>query len=244
MYTFWVRWKKLFEPFLFIGIAVYLTTVAEWQNNVLMNSDIRGWAGYLDTLIFNAVFLSVPAYVSFVVLRRFLRLPVVLLSQYLLWGFFGLMFEWFFIGHWPWSFAVQIGMFTYWAGVFTAPLMFLLPASRRLRVGASIYLVVGSVLMGGASLAIMQFTDNRDLVLLGVIVSWFFFYTGIIHFLLRQVGLCLLRREYLLLAVVVPVIEIISLQLSLVPVKLGVFVVAVVYVVWRVRRRYLGSGVE
>lgn len=231
-------WKKLFEPVIFIAVAVFLTVVAEWQNNVLMNSDTRGWAGYIDTLIFNAVILGIPAYLSFVLLRRFLQSSGVLFCQYLLWGLIGLLFEWFAIGHYPWSYAVQIGLVTYWAGVFTAPLIFLLPQGRSVRTVGVSYLVLGSVAMAVLSLGIQVLTPNKDLLLLSTIVSWFFFYAGILYYLMRMVGLRLTRFEYMLLAFLVPLIEIVSLQFGLVPLKFAAFVAVVIYMVWRVRGRY------
>lgn len=233
-----MKYQRIFEPLLFIGIVVFLAAVAEWQNNVLMNLDIRGWLGYRDTLIFYALFLGIPAYVSFWWLRVRLSVPKLLLSFYLLWGFIGLMIEWFLIGHFPWSYAVQIGLVTYWAGVFAAPLIFLLPEGRPVRHAALRYMVLGSIMMFVLSLGVQAVTPNKDLLLLSIIVSWFFFYAGILHFLLRMVGLGLTRFEYVLLAFVVPLVEILSLQFGLVPLKFVVFVAAVLYMVWRVRGRY------
>lgn len=229
---------RLLESLMFIAIAVSLTAVAEWQNNVLMNYAIRGWSGYIETLAFNAVFMGIPAYLVFVWLRTKYPVAKVIFIHYCIWGLVGLLFEWFFIGHFPWSYAVQTGLVTYWAGVFAAPLLFLLPSERVLRLRAAVYLVVGSVLMAALSVFVMSVTTNNDLLLLGIILSWMLFYPGILHFLLRTIGLGLTRLEYLSLALITPVIEVVTLSLGLVPVKFLVFVITVALVGWRVRRRY------
>lgn len=229
---------KIIEPIVFITIAVSLTAVAEWQNNVLMNPDIRGWVGYIETLTFNAVFMGIPAYLIFMWLRSKYHSAKVIFIHYCIWGLVGLLFEWFFIGHFPWSYAVQIGLVTYWAGVFAAPLLFLLPSQRSLRLRAAAYLVAGSAAMGGLSLIIMSVTPNMDIVLLGIILSWMIFYPGILHLLLRIIGLGLTRLEYLSLAIIVPVIEVLTFSFGLVPVKFLVFVMVLAWVGWRVGRRY------
>lgn len=238
LYTFGMRLRYLFEPIVFIGIAVFLTTVAEWQNNVLLNAGIRGWAGYLDTLIFNAIFLGIPGYVTLIILRRYCSVPKTLLFQYLLWGLIGLSFEWFAIGHYPWSYAVQIGLFTYWSAAATIPLIFILPAPSKPRLHTSLYLSIGSLVMVGISLLVMLESDSKDILLLSTIGSWFLFYTGLIHFLLRHTGLSLSRLEYIVLAIIIPMTEIILFGFGLFLVKFLVFVCALIWLFFRIKIRY------
>jgi hypothetical protein len=233
-----MNYRRISEPLIYIGIAVFLTTVAEWQNNVLLNSDIRGWTGYIDTLIFNAIFLGIPGYISFIALRRRCSVPKTLLFQYLLWGLIGLSFEWFAIGHYPWSYAVQIGLFTYWSAAATIPLLFLLPSSPQLRISTALYLFFGSLTMALLSLLVISLSGNLDILLLTTIGSWFLFYTGIIHYLLRQVGLAMTRLEYVVLAIIVPITEIILYGVGLFLVKFIVFVCALAWLFWRIRCRY------
>ena len=91
------------------------------------------------------------------------------------------------------------------------------------------------------SLGVQAITPSKDLLLLSIIVSWFLFYAGIIHCILRMVGLSMTKFEYILLAFLVPLVEILALQFGLVPLKFVAFVAAVVWMVYRVRRRYLAS---
>ena len=126
----------------FLGIGSAFSTVEEVLTVLVLRGDL---GAYLFTL-----FILFPAFLTFVwisrrLLTRFVRLqPVRDLIHYLLYGLVGLLIEWFAIGLSPWSdpdanpilmVVFQAGMFSFWATVAFAPLLFVNPdpLSRQAR---------------------------------------------------------------------------------------------------------------
>ncbi len=129
----------------FIGIGSIFATVEEFLTVVVLRRDI---GSYIFTLL-----ILFPAFLTFVffssrLLDRAVRLeawrqPV----HYFVYGFIGLMIEWFLIGLAPWSNPdanpllmglFQLGMFSFWATVGFAPRLFTDSAAPARRIRRSI----------------------------------------------------------------------------------------------------------
>jgi len=209
--------RTLIHLVVYVVVAVFLTAGAEWQNNVLMNYDIRGWSGYRETLTLNAV-LALFAYGTFTFFRRRFPLTKLLVAQYTLWGVIGLAFEWLLIGHNPFSEALQFGMFVYWAGVFATPMLFILPETSRIRIplfsyiiGATALLVVGSLMILGERTPPLADNDPiRGWLLAFIIIGWQFIYTPLIGFFFRACNQPMRIAWLIALAVVAPLAEILT----------------------------------
>ena len=108
----------------FLAIGSIFATLGEFLFCVL----VRGSpSGYAFTLFAYPVLLT-PAYALSRVADRVLRAPAAADLVYdLAMGTAGLMIEWFWIGNSPWAnpSANQIGMFAFWATVFTMPRLLL-----------------------------------------------------------------------------------------------------------------------
>ncbi|MCX7609813.1 MAG: DUF5696 domain-containing protein [Anaerolineales bacterium] len=114
---------KTFLRFLLLGLLT--AAVGEWQFSVFLRSDLRNFFGSLG---FNALYLT-GVYLLTRPMLSLLRKRLAFLPLYTaLFGFTGLMVEWFLIGNSPWGNpqASQVGMFAYWACMALVPLMFLL----------------------------------------------------------------------------------------------------------------------
>ncbi|HEY4487751.1 MAG TPA: hypothetical protein VI483_03245, partial [Candidatus Paceibacterota bacterium] len=171
----------------FVGVGLLLTAVPEWQNNVLLNAEITGWPGYFGTLRFNAGLLLF-AYLTFRYLHKRYSPAKTLVVQCTLWGIIGLVIEGIFIGHPPWSDAIQYGMFVYWAVVFGAPAIFVLEQAKPVRLKLLVFIIGTDVLMIGASIALLNVDPTKGLLLLFTIFSWILICTIIVSFFFRAVG--------------------------------------------------------
>ncbi len=118
----------------FATIGSLFATVEEFLTVVVLRRDVPA---YLFTLL-----ILVPVYLSFVfvssrIVYRLVRHdPARILVHLVVYGSAGLLFEWFLMGLAPWSLpaanpflmlAFQVGMFSFWATVATAPRVFLNP---------------------------------------------------------------------------------------------------------------------
>ena len=116
----------------FVVIGSIFATVEEFLTVVVLRHDVPS---YLFTLL-----ILFPTYLSFVyfssrIIDRFIRRePAQGLAHLLIYGFLGLLLEWFLMGLSPWSnpaanpvlmLAFQTGMFAFWATVATVPRVFL-----------------------------------------------------------------------------------------------------------------------
>lgn len=115
----------------FIAIGSFFATVEEFLTVVILKHDP---ASYLFTLL-----ILFPGFLTLVYLSRrltdrlFKKAPLQELAHFLVFGFVGLMIEWFLIGLAPWSnrdsnpllmLVFQLGMFSFWATVAFLPRLF------------------------------------------------------------------------------------------------------------------------
>ena len=194
------------QSVVFIAIGLLWTSVPEWQNNVLMNGEVSGWAGYLGTLKFNTVLL-VLAYLLFRFLNQRYGQAKTLLLLFTLCGVAWLLTEWIFINHPPWSAAIQFIMFVYWGVVFSSPALFLLSQAKPVRSGFLLYILASELAMVVISLLTLQINPAKTLLLISIILSWSVVFVFAISFFLKAVGYVSHSRLLLTAAVLVPVAE-------------------------------------
>lgn len=133
--------KKLLK---FIAIGSFFATVEEFLTVVVLRRDL---ASYLFTLlILFPVFLSFVHFSSRLIDRLVGKEPARELAHFFIYGFIGLMIEWFLVGLAPWSdpdanpvimCVFQFGMFSFWATVAFAPRLFLNPQELNGRIRRS-----------------------------------------------------------------------------------------------------------
>lgn len=179
--------SSLLKLAVFIGVGLLLTAVPEWQNNVLLNAEKTGWPGYFGTLGFNAVLLLF-SYLSFRYFNTKYPFPKALLLQFTLWGIIGLVVEWAFIGHPPWSSAIQYGMFVYWAVVFGGPTLFVAEQAGPVRARLLASIIATSALLVLGSLVLLALDLGKEALLLFTIFCWVLIYTFLIRFFLQAAG--------------------------------------------------------
>jgi hypothetical protein len=109
--------------FIFLGLLT--AAVGEWQFSVFLRDDLDNFIG---SVVFNTLYMIGVYLVTRLLLTTLRNRPKFILFYTLLFGFAGLMVEWFLIGNSPWGNpdASQPGMFAYWACMALVPLMFLL----------------------------------------------------------------------------------------------------------------------
>lgn len=210
----------------YVLLAVLLTAIPEWQNNVLANSAIRGWPGYFETLKLNAV-LAVLAYGMYVVLRRVLGAPRAIIAQYSAWGVIGLLFEWFLVGNNPFTPAWHVGMFVYWASVFATPAL-LLSKSYQNKKGYLFYTVLSALGMWTISMVLLGLTLQpnlfKGLIVFTTVVSWVFVFGGYVHYVAQAIGRSVSLKRVWLFMFVVSLAE--MLTFALVPVHMTLVALA------------------
>ncbi|MDX9991874.1 MAG: hypothetical protein RBS68_07460 [Anaerolineales bacterium] len=113
----------LFLQFILLGLLT--AAIGEWQFSVFLRNDRDNFVG---SLAFNALYLGAVFVITRVLLTTLRNRPKFILFYTGLFGFCGLMVEWFMIGNSPWGNpqASQVGMFAYWACLALVPLIFLL----------------------------------------------------------------------------------------------------------------------
>jgi hypothetical protein len=124
----------------FLAVGSAFATLGEFLFCVMVRGSLRDYA---FTLVAYPVLL-VPAYALSRTVDRLVRRPAAADLVYnLVSGSAGLLIEWFLIGNSPWRNpdADQVGMFAYWAVVFTMPRMCVAqrPALRGWRRSAALF---------------------------------------------------------------------------------------------------------
>ena len=175
--------KSTLRTFLrFLLIGSFFSTVEEFLTVLVLRQDL---GSYLFTL-----FLLFPGFLSFVwftsrLLRRIVPFrPRYELLHFFIYGVLGLLIEWFVIGLAPWSdpqanpilmLIFQLGMFSFWATVAFAPLLFTNddPTSRQTRRGL-LRFYVPYVLVTYAA-AFLAPADLKFAVIIGLIVLGYAF---------------------------------------------------------------------
>lgn len=190
----------------FMAIGLLLTVVPEWQNNVLMNAEVFGWTGYVNTLRLNAILLLF-AYVSFRYFNKKYSPAKTLLVQFTTWGIVGLLFEWILVDHPLWSGAVQYGMFVYWGVVFGAPALFVLERAKPIRLKLLGFIVGTASLMMIGSIALLGIDPTKGLLLMFTVASWVLIYSAAISFFFRAMGYPPKIKSLLSAAIAVPIAE-------------------------------------
>lgn len=114
--------RFLHLPF-FILTGLLVAAVGEYMFSVIVRQD---WDNFLGSIFINSLYL-LAVYLTSRLLFRWIKPPLAaLLVYYFLYGFTGLMVEWFLIGNSPWGNpdASQWGMFAYWTALTMLPLIF------------------------------------------------------------------------------------------------------------------------
>jgi hypothetical protein len=149
----------------FIAIGSCFATVEEFLTVVVLKHDL---GSYIFTLlILFPVFLSFVYFSSRFVDRLVQGRPAQELLHYFVYGFAGLMIEWFLIGLAPWSnpaanpalmLVFQLGMFSFWATVGFAPRLFSSPGelSRQARRSVLRFYIPYFILVYIISLSVPQ----------------------------------------------------------------------------------------
>lgn len=143
----------------FVAIGSVFATVEEFLTIVVLRHDIPSYVFTL--IILFPVYLSLVYATSRLLDRGFGRGSSRLLAHFLVYGWVGLMMEWFLMGLAPWSnpeappllmLGFQLGMFAFWATVATAPRVFLDPdpscrraRGRMLKFGVPFFVIVYAI---------------------------------------------------------------------------------------------------
>ena len=143
----------------FILIGVVTAAIGETQYSVFIRGDTANLVGSMG---FNAMYLSIWAVGTGLLLRLLGKRPLTILLIATLSGFTGLMIEWFVIGNSPWGNpdASNVGMFAYWACLVVVPIALLdtTPQTGRLRRNILVFGLVYTLL----ALAV-QLLPNADI---------------------------------------------------------------------------------
>ncbi len=135
--------KKDMKKFLtFLAVGSFFATVEEFLTVVVLRQDVKSYVFTL--LVLFPVFLTLVWFSSRAIGWVARREPARELIHYFVYGFAGLLIEWFLIGLSPWSnpeanpllmLVFQLGMFSFRATVGFAPRLFTNPGelSRRTR---------------------------------------------------------------------------------------------------------------
>jgi hypothetical protein len=125
----------------FIGVGSFFSTVEEFLTVVVLKHDV---ASYVITLL-----VLFPMFLTFVYFSSMLLDMLwhtdtgAELSHFFVYGWVGLMMEWFLMGHSPWGnpaanpvlmLGFQLGMFSFWSTVAFAPRLFLADNDRAKNV--------------------------------------------------------------------------------------------------------------
>jgi hypothetical protein len=115
----------------FIAVGTFFSTIEEFLTVVVLRGDIPAY--FFTLLVLFPIFLTF-VYFSSRLLDSFLGdQPRRELAHYFIYGFLGVMIEWFLIGLSPWSdpnanpmimLVFQLGMFSFWGTVAFAPRLF------------------------------------------------------------------------------------------------------------------------
>jgi len=118
----------------FLAIGSLFATVEEFLTVAVLRRDVPA---YLFTLfVVFPVYLSLVYFSSQIIDRIVRHKPAMMLVHLLTYGSIGLLFEWFVMGLSPWSnptanpflmLVFQLGMFSFWSSVATAPRVLLDP---------------------------------------------------------------------------------------------------------------------
>lgn len=134
----------------FIGIGSFFATVEEFLTVVVLKHDVPSYVFTL--LVLFPAFLTF-VYVSSKLLDKLWHAEATRdVAHFSVYGWLGLMIEWFLIGLSPWSnpsanplvmLVFQLGMFSFWATVAFAPRLFLASRefSRRTRKSIMLFYV-------------------------------------------------------------------------------------------------------
>lgn len=117
--------KNIFQLLKFVFAGLLTAAVGEWQFSVFQRNDLDNFIG---SLAFNTLYMTGVYLVTRILLTTLRNRPKFIFFYTTLFGFSGLMVEWFLIGNSPWGNpdASQVGMFAYWACMALVPLMFLM----------------------------------------------------------------------------------------------------------------------
>jgi hypothetical protein len=115
----------------FLAVGSFFSTVEEFLTVVVLKHD---FAGYVFTLlILFPAFLTLVYFSSRLIRRAIQGIRRQEAAHFFIYGFAGLMIEWFLIGLSPWSdpsanpllmLVFQLGIFSFWAAVGFAPRLF------------------------------------------------------------------------------------------------------------------------
>lgn len=107
----------------FILVGYIFAMVVEFQFNILATGNI---GNFIFTGIFYPVYLTLVYFSSKLIDRIFKSKYKASIVYYLIFGFIGLMLEWFMIGNSPWQNpdANQAGMFAFWVALTFMPRIF------------------------------------------------------------------------------------------------------------------------
>ena len=112
------------DIFKFIAVGFIFAIITEFQFNILALGNV---GNFIFDLFFYPVFL-IFVYFSNAVLGRIFKNKILSgVLFYLIFGIFGLAFEWYLMGNSPWANpdANQIGMFSFWVAVTFMPKIFI-----------------------------------------------------------------------------------------------------------------------
>lgn len=229
----------LLQLILFVGIGLSLTAVPEWQNNVLMNAQSAGWAGYLNTLKINAVLL-VLSYLIFRFIKKRYSPAKTLMALFTFWGIAGLLVEWTLLNHAPWaSGAIQYIMFVYWGVVFSMPALFLLKPSKPLRAHMLGFILAASAVMIVGSAVALTIDPARGLLVIFIIASWSIVFSSAVGFFFQALGYAPKKKLLLAASIFIPAAEMILPF----PFGLSLFIAIMFYSYWYMIKR-LPSGLK
>ncbi|MFA5992568.1 MAG: hypothetical protein WC796_02600 [Candidatus Pacearchaeota archaeon] len=107
--------KQIKNFLIYIIVALVFFAVMEFMFSVLIRGDLSNFFG---SIVFNLVFVIFVFFSSKLIDLAFRKSWVADVVVYFVYGFVGLMIEWFIIGNSPWQnpLASQVTMFSYWAG--------------------------------------------------------------------------------------------------------------------------------
>jgi hypothetical protein len=111
--------------FQFVLLGCLTAAIGEWQFSVFLRNDLDNFIG---SVVFNTLYMTGVYLVTRLLLSTLHNRPRFILFYTGLFGFSGLMVEWFLIGNSPWGNpdANQLGQFAYWACMALVPLLFLM----------------------------------------------------------------------------------------------------------------------
>lgn len=225
---------KIKNLLIFIILGLLLTGFAEWQNNVLMNPDIRGVPGYISTQVFNTILLLF-GYLLFSFLKKKYSLSKTFFIQFTITGIMGLLIEWFLVGNNPLSPAVQTVMFVYWGSFLSIPGLFIVQTSKQFRTSLLTYIIASGFITLIASLIALQIDPSKTLSLLTIIATWSIIYINIIGYLFKALGYRSQQRKLLAISIIVPLAEV----LLPFPFDFLVFIATLTVGYWYINKRLL-----